>query len=221
MEELKTVERPLDPLGSSNPKSTLYWVSKEVMKEAVENKKGELKQSGMEIPVEDVDILRLIDTSYLYGLINDGINKYNDSNTTQTTNIFDNTNAATVVDTNNKSTTSNKASKAKPIVVHENNNGAIKLAEAGTESNNTLGAHPYYGTKKWWFYGWADKYAVWNDYSHTSMNENEPGSSHTFTGNNSVFKLTKTKHNGKSKRRIVSEVPTSVKSEFYISKRQK
>ena len=52
------------------------------MKEAVENKKAELKQSCKEIPAKNIDILRLIDTSYLYGLINDGISKYNDFNTT-------------------------------------------------------------------------------------------------------------------------------------------
>ena len=56
MDELTTVERPLGPLGLSNPKSTLYWISKEVMKEAVKNKKAELKQSGREIPAKDVDI---------------------------------------------------------------------------------------------------------------------------------------------------------------------
>ena len=113
------------------------------MKEAVEDKKTELKQSGKEIPAKDVDILRLIDTSYLYGLINDGINKYNDSNTTQgfINNMFDNTDTATVVDNDIKTTTSNKASKAEPIVVHENNNGAMKLAETEMKSNNTLGAH--------------------------------------------------------------------------------
>ena len=37
MDELTTVERPLDPLGSLYPKSTLYWISKEMMKEAGEN----------------------------------------------------------------------------------------------------------------------------------------------------------------------------------------
>ena len=100
MDKLMTVERPLDPLGSSNPKSALYWVSKEVMKQAVEDKKTELRQSGMEIPAEDVDDLNLIDTSCLYGLINDGVNEYNDSNTTQITSMLDNTNTATVVDTN-------------------------------------------------------------------------------------------------------------------------
>ena len=99
MDKLTTVERPFDPLGSSNPKSTIYWISKEVMKEAMENKKAELKQSGKEIPAKDVDILWLIDTSYLYGLINDGINKYNNSNTTQgfINNVFVNTNTTTVV----------------------------------------------------------------------------------------------------------------------------
>ena len=82
------------------------------MKEAVEDTKVELRQSGMEIPAKDVNILRLIDTTYLYGLINDGINKYNDYNTIKITNMFDNTNTTTVVDANNKTTTSNKASKA-------------------------------------------------------------------------------------------------------------
>ena len=55
--------------------------------------------------------------------------------------MFDNTNTATVVDTNDKTNTSNESLKVKPIVVHENNNGAMKLAEAKMESNNTLGAH--------------------------------------------------------------------------------
>ena len=96
----------------------------------------------------------------------------------------------------------------------------MKLAEAGMESSNTLGTH-IVEEKEGWFYRWADKYDAWNNYSHTSMNENEASSSHTFTGNSSIFKLTKTKHNGKSKTRIVSEVPTSIKSDFYIDERQK
>ena len=113
-----------------------------------------------------------------------------------------------------------KSGKDEPVIVHENNNGAMKLAETGMKSNNTLGAH-IVEEKEGWFYGWADKYDVWNDYSHTSMNENEPSSLHTFTGKNSTFKLTKTKHNGKLKSRIVREVPTSIKSDFYIGKCQK
>ena len=113
------------------------------MKDAVEDKKVELKQSDKEIPAKDIDILRLIDTSYLYGLINDGINKYNDHNTMQgfINNMVDNTNTATVVENNNKTTKVSKSGKAEPIVVHENNNGAMKLAEIGRKFNNTLGAH--------------------------------------------------------------------------------
>ena len=113
------------------------------MKEAVENKKAELKQSVKEIPVKDVDILRLIDTSYLYGLTNYNIAKYNDSNTTQgfINKVFDNTNTTTVVDNDNKTTTGNKIKKDKPIIVHKNNNGAMKLAEGGMDSNHTLGVY--------------------------------------------------------------------------------
>ena len=51
------------------------------MKEAVEDKKMELMRSGTKIPAKDVDVLCLIDTLDLYGLVNDGINKYNDRNT--------------------------------------------------------------------------------------------------------------------------------------------
>ena len=35
------------------------------------------------IPAKEIDVLSLIDTLDLYGLINDGINKYNDRNTVQ------------------------------------------------------------------------------------------------------------------------------------------
>ena len=134
--------------------------------------------------------------------------------------MFDNTNIGTIVENNDKTTKSSKLKKAKPVVAHENNKGAIKLAETRMESNNNLGAH-IMEEKEGLLYGWADKYDVWNNYSHTSMNKNEPSSSHMFTGKNSMLKLTKTKHNGKSKARIVSEVPTSIKSDFYIGKLQK
>ena len=133
--------------------------------------------------------------------------------------MFYNTNTTTVVDNDDKTTTSNKTKKAELIIGHENNNGAMKLAEAGMESNHTSGAH-IVKENKGWFYGWINKYDVWNNSSHTSTNENESSSSHTFTGNNNIFKLNKTKHNGKSNTRIVSEVPTSIKSDLYIGKRQ-
>ena len=67
----------------------------------------------------------------------------------------------------------------------------MKLADSGLKSNNTLGAH-IVEEKEGWFYGWADKYDVWNYYSYTPTKENESERSHTFTGNNSIFKLTKT-----------------------------
>ena len=66
--------------------------------------------------------------------------------------MFDNTNTTTVVDNDYTTTTSNKTKKAKPIIVHENNNGAMKLPEAGMESKHTLGAH-IVEEKKEWFYG--------------------------------------------------------------------
>ena len=46
------------------------------------------------------------------------------------------------------------------------------------------------------------------------------GGVHHITGDIDVFKITKTKHNGKSKSRIVNEVSTSNKAGFYIGKRQ-
>ena len=119
--------------------------------------------------------------------------------------------APTVVKDINETTTVSKLGKAKPIVVHENNNGAMKLADTGLKSNNTLGAHVV-EEKEGWFYELANNYDVWNNYSYTPTKEDEPGSSHTFTVDNSIFKLTKTKHNGISKTRIVSEVPTSIKN---------
>ena len=81
MDELAAMLRPPNQLRSSMPESTLQRTSKMVMKEAVEDKKMELMQSGTKIPIKDLDVLDLIDTSDLYGLINDGISKYNHRNT--------------------------------------------------------------------------------------------------------------------------------------------
>ena len=124
-----------------------------------------------------------------------------------------------VVENNNQTTGMSKFGKAKPVLVHENSNGAVKLADTGLKSNNTLGAHIVEEQEEW-FYEWADKYDVWNDCSYTPTKGNEPGSSHTFTGDNNIFKLTKTKYNERSTIRLVSEIPTSIKSNFYIGKRQ-
>ena len=71
------------------------------------------------------------------------------------------------------------------------------------------------------FYQWVDKYDLWDNNPYTPTKGNEMGGSHTFNVDNSVFNLTKTKHNGKSKTRIVSEVSTlNNKSDFYIGKCQ-
>ena len=131
-----------------------------------------------------------------------------------------NTNVPSVVKSSDKATPASKLGKAKPVAVHKNNHGNKNLANTGLKSNHILGAH-IVEENEGWFYGWADKYDVWNNLSHISTNENKPSSSYTFTGNNSIFKLNKTKLNEKSKTKIVGEVPTSIKSDFYIGKCQK
>ena len=124
------------------------------MKIAVEDKQVELKQSNTKIPATEVDVLRLINISDLYGLINDGIDEYNDRNTMQgfINDMAGNTNAPTMVEGSNKTTAASKLGKAKPVVVHENNHGNTKLADTGLKSNNILGAH-IVEEKEGWFYG--------------------------------------------------------------------
>ena len=109
MDELTTMKRPPNPLGSSITESKLQRISNKVMKKEIEVKKVELKQSGTKIPAKDVDVLRFIDASDLYGLINDGINKYNDCNTVQgfINDMFGNTGAP------------NKLGKSEPVVVYK------------------------------------------------------------------------------------------------------
>ena len=65
------------------------------------------------------------------------------------------------------------------------------------------------------FHKWADNYDQWDSTG------SKTGSFYTFNGDNCVFNLTKSKHNRKSKTRIVSEVSeSSNKPDFYIGKRQ-
>ena len=77
-----------------------------VMKVANGNKKMELMGSGTKIPENDVDVLDLINTLELYGLINDGIDKYNHRNTVQgfINDMVCNTNIPTMVHNSNKAT---------------------------------------------------------------------------------------------------------------------
>ena len=195
-------------------------------------------QSGTKIPEKDVDVLDLIDTLELYGLINDNIEKYNDCNIVQgfINDMVGNTNIPTMVHNSNKATflEQDKINDLNEDLRHlhyglgdnindannKNNHDNTNLADTGLKSNNILGAH-IVEEKEGWFYEWANTYDEWNNYDHTPTEDNESGSSHTFTGDDSIFKLTKTKHNGKSKTRLVSEVPTSVKLDFHIGERQK
>ena len=70
--------------------------------------------------------------------------------------------APTVVEDNDKKTTVSKLRKSKPVFVHENNNGAMKLADTGLKSNNILGVH-IVEEEEIWFYEWTDNYDVWDD----------------------------------------------------------
>ena len=65
------------------------------------------------------------------------------------------------------------------------------------------------------FHKWAD------NYDQSDSTRSKTGSSHTFNDYNHGFNLTKTKHSGKSKTRIVSEVSeSSNKPDFSIGKHQ-
>ena len=112
---------------------------------------------GTKIQAKDVDVLYLINTLDLYGLINDGINKYNERNTVQgfINVMVGNTNVPTVVESSYKTIAASKLGKTKPVIVHGNNYGNTKLADTGLKSNNILGAH-IEQEKEGWFYGWDD-----------------------------------------------------------------
>ena len=145
----------------------------------------------MKIPAKDVETLCLIDTFDLYGLINDGVNKYNNRDTVQVfiNDMVGNINDLTVVESGNEATVASKFWKDKPVVVHENNDGNTKLADTELKSNNILGAH-IMEEKEGWVYGWTGTYDEWDNYYHTPTEENEPGS--LFMGDDSIFKLTNT-----------------------------
>ena len=106
MDVLAAMIQPPNQLRSLMPESTLHWISKIVIKEAVEDKKMELMQLGTKIPVKDIDYINHINTFKLYGLINDSIDNYNDHNTVQgfINNMVGDTNAPTVVESGNKAT---------------------------------------------------------------------------------------------------------------------
>ena len=90
---------------------------------------------------------------------NGGINKYNDYSTVQgfINDMVGNTNVPTVVESSDKATAASKLGKYKPVVVHENNHGNVKIAGTGLKSNNIHGAN-IVEEKEGWFYAWADMY---------------------------------------------------------------
>ena len=220
MDELAAMLPP-NGLRSSIPESTLHRISKMVMKETVEDKKVELMQLGTKIPTKDVDVLCLINTCELYGLINDGINKYNNHNTVQgfINNIVGNTIVPTVVESGNEATymEQDEINDLNEDLLHlhnrlgdniidannKNNHDNTNLAYTGLKSNNILGAHIVEEEKKRLFYGLADKYDEWNNYHHTPTEENKPGSSHTFTGADSFLKLTRPSTTGSQKQDLL------------------
>ena len=98
--------------------------------------------------------------------------------------------------------------------ISHKHNSDIEQGNTELEPNSVL------EEKEEWFYQWAVNYDVWNNNSFIPTKGNEMEGSHQFNGNTSVFNLTKTKYNGKLKTRIVGEISTSNKSEFYIGERQ-
>ena len=141
------------------PESSLHWISKMIMKEAVEKKKIEIARSSTKIPENNVDVLSLIDTSELSGLINNSINKYKHCNTVQgfINDMIDNTNIFTMVHNSNKATYTEKdeINDLNEDLCHlryghgdnindddhKNNHDNSNLTNNGLNSNNTIGAH--------------------------------------------------------------------------------
>ena len=64
---------------------------------------------------------------------------------------------------------------------NENSHDNTNLANNGLKSKSTIGTH-IMEKKKGLFYEQADTYDEWNNYYHIPTEENEPGSSYTFTG---------------------------------------
>ena len=97
---------------------------------------------------------------------------------------------------------------------------ACKINIDAERVNTELVPDSFLKEKEEWFYQWANNYDLWGKNPYTLTKGNEIGGSHTFNVDNSVFNLTKTKHNRKSKTRIMSEVSTSDESDFCIGERQ-
>ena len=126
--------------NSSNPQSTTS-VDCKLATGKYESFSSESVKNG-DITNIVVEILNILE-----GFINDMISETS------------HTNAPTMVKDNNKTTAASKLGKVNPVVVHEHNNGTMKLADTGLKSNNTLGVH-IVEQKERWCYEWVDKYDV-------------------------------------------------------------
>ena len=170
------------------------------MKEAIRDKMKELIRSGRKIPENNVGVLDLIDTSDLYGLINE--------------------NEATYAEQEEINDLNEELRHLRPEVRgNMDNDDYVSHDETITvnnvsKPNNTIGTHIVEG-KEESFCDWVNTYDEWNRYYHTSTEEDKSESSHTFTGDNDIFIIKKIKHNGSSKTRLVSKTSTSVNSDFY------
>ena len=97
---------PTSQSKSSMFETTIHRISKIVMNKTVRDKMLELIQSGKKIPENDVDVLDLINTSDLYGIINDGINKHYQYDAAQrvTNDMVNITTVSTTAHSNNEAT---------------------------------------------------------------------------------------------------------------------
>ena len=127
--------------------------------------------------------------------------------------------APTIAKNSNEITDGIEMGNLKPTAVDENNNDSVEPANTILKPNNILGIR-LLEEKQARYYQWADKFDVWNNDSYTHRTGVEMRGFHTFIRDTGIFNLTKTKHKGKSKARIVSEESTSNKSDFYIKERQ-
>ena len=158
----------------------------------------ELMQSGKKISENDVDVLDLIDTSDLYGMINERINKHyqRDKARKVTNDIVNITNVSTIAHSNYKATyVGQEEINDLKIRVNNLNKEVLHLrselrgnmdnddvnhdetvpAKNILEPNNTISTHVVEGNKDL-FYDWIDTYDEWNGYYHTPIEKNESGS---------------------------------------------
>ena len=172
------------PTSQSKPpmlEPALHRISKIIMKETVRDNMLELIQSCKKIPENDVDVIDLINTSDLYGKINEGINKHYQRDSAQriTNDMVNITNVSTTTHNNNEATYTgqeeiidlkvgaNNLNKEVRHLQHElrgnmdddeyvSHDETIPIKNL-LEPNNTIGAHIVEGNEDS-FNDWIDTY---------------------------------------------------------------